>query len=181
MFPAWYVKAKSFFLSPDSDDFVGDTVSFRIVKIENTNSPSAVDEKSSNITIMVDEKGKLFRRIPLFKNPWIEPIAPAEKGKRLPVRLVDHEFILREDENYDPNANYQLEVSTNHQDAISLSVATQKSSELSFLGIILAAFTLIFLYGLLIFEIVHRTLAAILGSTVAICCLTIAIEVKPQP
>ncbi|XP_076319068.1 P protein-like [Tachypleus tridentatus] len=70
-------------------------------------------------------------------------------------------------------------ISTNEKNDVSMSVSVSSFTELSTDGIFMAAAVLIGLYILIIFEMVHRTLAAMIGATVAIACLAL-IQDRPS-
>ncbi|CAL1266270.1 unnamed protein product, partial [Larinioides sclopetarius] len=72
---------------------------------------------------------------------------------------------------------YQLTISTNKKrDYVSLSVDVAVRPKLAIGHILMALFILIGLYAMIIFELVHQTLAAMIGATVAIACLAVVGE-----
>lgn len=68
---------------------------------------------------------------------------------------------------------FVLEIATNETSPIPVSLSLTAFSELSNQGILMAACILILLYVLIIFEIIDRTLASMVGATAAIACLTL--------
>ncbi|KAG8183958.1 hypothetical protein JTE90_005189 [Oedothorax gibbosus] len=85
--------------------------------------------------------------------------------------VLEHAFKLNENETSDSNT-YQLSVTTNKKkSSVSLSIDVSVRPALAFGQIVMAVCILIGLYILIIFELVHRTLAALIGATVAISCL----------
>ncbi|GFU48922.1 p protein [Nephila pilipes] len=96
--------------------------------------------------------------------------------------FVEDSKVLQHDFNLDPNEKsdsktYQVTISTNkRRDYVSLSVDISVRPKLAVGQIIMAICVLIGLYVLIIFELVHRTLAAMIGATVAISCLALVGE-----
>ena len=168
--PVWTVKARSSFLPNEYDNFTDSDVFFTIVRIRD---------------------GNIVGR---FREPWTVPIAPPALAQQIPMKQVEHAFILpgvmggndahvSEDAEFssgifDGESLYRLEVTTNEQEPISLSVTIATFNELSLKGIIMAGGVLIFLYVLIIFEVVHRTLASMIGAVAAIACLTVTRDVS---
>lgn len=113
----------------------------------------------------------------LVKGPWAAPIAPPKLSQYMNTE-VEHTFKLSRGDAYDHIHRYQLRIDTNAEESVGLTVNMAGFSELSADGIILAISVLIFLYTLIIFEIVNRTLAAMLGATAAITCLTLIRDVR---
>lgn len=166
--PVWTVKARSSFLPSEYDNFSDVDVFFTIVRMKNG--------------LQVDR----------LKRPWTVPIAPANSGLNVPLKQVEHSFIMSGhsapgdtkavDEFYehvfDEDSTYQLEIVTTESDAVSISLSISAYSDLSLKGIIMAGVVLVFLYVLIIFEVVHRTLAAMIGAAAAISCLTLIRDVS---
>lgn len=114
---------------------------------------------------------------------------PERLDGSLPNITLHHEFPLHVDAKSDsnetflilgdPDYSYQLWISSNHEESIEMQVSVSTHADLSFTSLVLAAAVLIFLYTLIIFEIVHRTLAAMIGATAALAALTIVNERPP--
>ena len=154
MFPVWNIKARSSFLPREYENLTRYHVSFAIVKVDKYNQKE------------------------IFKGPWSAPVVPNSYSVQIGTYQVDHIFVLSDEDDYNVHEDYQLEISTNLDEPVSLSFDVSGFSELSLDGIVLAAAVLIFLYILIIFEIVQRTLAAMIGATAAITCLTLIRDVS---
>lgn len=149
MFPVWKLKARSSFVSSEYANLTDYEVMFSIVRIDENN------EKT------------------IMKGPWIAPIAPNNLALEVGNHEVEHTFIVTKEDHYDNDDHYQLRIETNLEESIGISLNISGFSELSLDGILLASAVLIFLYVLIIFEVVNRTLAAMIGATAAITCLTL--------
>ena len=154
MFPVWKLKAKSSFVSNEYANLTDYEVRFSIIRITQDNQRS------------------------LMKGPWIAPIAPNNLALQVGQHEVEHTFVVTNDDHYDDDDHYQLLVESNLEDSIGISVNISGLSELSLDGILLSGAVLIFLYVLIIFEVVNRTLAAMIGATAAITCLTLIRDVS---
>ncbi|KAG8183960.1 hypothetical protein JTE90_005190 [Oedothorax gibbosus] len=105
--------------------------------------------------------------------PWRLLLAPDTREFEVNSKILEHDFELEENEKSD-SKTYQVVVSTNkRRDYVSLSVDVSVESKLAVGQIIVALCILIGLYILIIFELVHRTLAAMIGATTAISCLAL--------
>ena len=167
--PVWNLRAKGAFLQPELANLTSSQVVFNLILL------------------------KSGERIGRYNRPFHVPIASSDFNQTIVVPRVEvsYSFILSgsslEDPDfnqdfiqhiYDRDTSYQLEAQTNEEDAVPITVSVSAVSDLSLKGIIMAGIVLIFLYVLIIFEIVHRTLAAMLGATAAIACLTIIHDVS---
>lgn len=169
--PVWTVKARSHFLPKEYDNFSDYDVSFTIVRFRNG------------------------RQVGRFRQPWTVPIAPSTQRESVPMKQVERSFVMpgimggnEPDEDiadddfiagiYDSDSSYQLEITTTEKEPVPISLTVVTFNELTLKGIIMAGAVLIFLYVLIIFEVVHRTLAAMLGAVAAIACLTITRDVS---
>ncbi|GBM52504.1 P protein, partial [Araneus ventricosus] len=104
---------------------------------------------------------------------WELLLAPETRDFEVDAKVLEHDFSLKPEEMSDSNT-YQLTVSTNkRRDYVSLFIDVSVRPELAVGQIIMAICVLIGLYILIIFEVVHRTLAAMIGATVAISCLAL--------
>ncbi|XP_074594529.1 P protein-like isoform X1 [Brevipalpus obovatus] len=153
MSPVWTIKARGPFIPDELDNLTEYHVYFSIVETD--------ENRQSRIVL----------------DPWIVPIAPPQLITHLNTRIVEHSFNMKQsyssDKGYDKSSIYKLRISTTLPDPAVLSITTSTFTELSLRGIFMSCVILAFLYILIIFEVVERTLAAMLGSTVAIACLTI--------
>lgn len=167
--PVWTIKAKSRFLPAEYDNFSDSDVVFSIIRIKDG------------------------QQVGRFEQPWIVPIAPSNLSVQMPLKEVKHSFIMSSDSIesptvtsdteffehiFDADSSYQLELTTTDKDAVAVSLNISAYSDLSLKGIIMAGVVLAFLYTLIIFEVVHRTLAAMIGATAAIACLTLVKDVR---
>lgn len=152
--PIWAVASRGHFLDPDTFNTSDHSLVFSIIR----RNRGLEKERMNEV--------------------WVVPI-PNLTQTELNV-VTDHTTIeltnrfLSETDFYLTNGStFILEVTTDqiHPFPISLSVTT--FSELSKQGIIMATGVLLFLYVLIIFEIIDRTLASMIGATAAIACLTL--------
>ena len=153
MFPVWKLKAKGTFVSNEYANLTDYEVRFSIIRITEDNKKS------------------------VMKGPWIAPIAPNFLSLEVGSHEVEHTFVVNKEDHYDDDDHYQLKIETNLEESVGISINISGFSELSLDGILLAAAVLIFLYVLIIFEVVNRTLAAMIGATAAITCLTLIRDV----
>ncbi|OTF74013.1 P protein-like protein [Euroglyphus maynei] len=159
MFPIWKLRARGAFLPKEYGHLTNYSIIFTIVQL--------LDD-SNNITTGQSSSYRVVKR------PWASPIAPTATDQHyIPAKEIEHTFKLTRDDIFDQSYRYRLRIDTNSKESIGITVTMSGFSELSADGIILAAFVLVFLYVLIIFEIVNRTLAAMLGATAAITCLTL--------
>jgi hypothetical protein len=149
MFPVWKLKARSSFVSNEYANLTDYDVFFTIIRITDDNQRQ------------------------VLKGPWIAPIAPNKLSLYVGTHEVEHTFIVNKEDDYDEDDHYQLKIETNLEESIGITLNISGFSELSLDGILLASAVLIFLYVLIIFEVVNRTLAAMIGATAAITCLTL--------
>ncbi|XP_054164051.1 P protein-like isoform X2 [Oppia nitens] len=149
MFPVWKLKARSTFVSNEYANLTDYEVRFTIIRITDDNNKS------------------------IMKGPWVAPIAPNFLALEVGTHEVEHTFVVNKEDHYDDSDHYQLQIETNVNESIGISLNISGFSELSLDGILLAAAVLVFLYVLIIFEVVNRTLAAMIGATAAITCLTL--------
>ena len=155
MFPVWKLRAKGSFLPDEYAKLTNYSVVFTVVQLLNDS-----------------QGGDLNGAYRLVKGPWAAPIAPLNLNQFM-NNEIEHVFKLTRGDAYDHIHRYQLRIDTNIEESIGVTLNMAGFSELSADGIILAGAVLIFLYTLIIFEIVNRTLAAMLGATAAITCLTL--------
>lgn len=161
MFPVWKLRARGAFLPKEYANLTSYSVVFTIVQLLN-------DSRGG-------DRNGAYR---VVKKPWAAPIAPTSLNQYMNPKEVEHIFKLTRGDAYDHVHRYQLRIDTNAEESIALTVNMAGFSELSADGIILASAVLIFLYTLIIFEVVNRTLAAMLGATAAITCLTLIRDVS---
>lgn len=166
--PIWTIKARSAFLPHNYSAFSKKHVNFTLIRLKN---------------------GEEVAR---HKKPWSVAIATSRPNQDFIRTEVEHSFILSSaasfnDPDFDPDfiehifdegSEYQLEVITNDVQPVAIALTMSAYSELSLKGVIMAGCILVLLYVLIIFEVVHRTLAAMIGATAAIACLTIIHDVS---
>lgn len=167
--PVWNIKARGPFLPPELANLSNKHVTFNLILL-----------KSDHV-------------IDRFNKPFRVPVASSDSDIDVSRSEVTHSFILSGSHNGDPDydedflphifdddTTYQLEVSTNDKVVVPIALSVSAMSDLSLKGILMAGAVLIFLYVLIIFEIVHRTLAAMIGATAAIACLTLIHDVSSK-
>ena len=183
--PAWIVRARAEFLPHPYANLSSKFVTFNIVRLGKQEVPG----KNK------DDKEVIVTRTKLFANGWTVAIPDAsieQKQQTFPRIEMSHRFIVSNpaltslseeqemvQEPYDSDAMYQLEISTNNEEAFAISLSVSATSDVSLKGVIMAGCVLLFLYALIIFDVVHRTLAAMIGATAAIACLTLVHERPP--
>lgn len=152
--PIWTVTSRGHFLDPDSTNISDHSLVFSIIR---RNKDQEIDR---------------------MNDVWIVPI-PNLTHSELNV-VTDHTAIeltnrfLSEANFYLTNGtSFVLEITTDQRRAFPISLSVTTFSDLSKQGIIMAAGVLLFLYVLIIFEIIDRTLASMIGATAAIACLTL--------
>ncbi|KAH9395979.1 protein kinase, partial [Tyrophagus putrescentiae] len=155
MFPVWKLRAKGSFLPAEYRELTNYSIVFTVVQLLNDSQGA--------------DRNGAYR---LVKGPWAAPITPPKLAQYMNTE-VEHVFKLTRGDAYDHIHRYQLRIDTNSEESVGITVNMAGFSELSADGIILATTVLVFLYTLIIFEIVNRTLAAMLGATAAITCLTL--------
>lgn len=159
--PLWSVKIKSHFLPPDYINLTSKRLYVSINRRKNgTNEAKLAEEWSIPVPEILDHNLPL---IVTEKEFYVPPDAMSSDNDT---------FMILNDE----SISYQLEMTTQHNESIRMNLSISSHSDLSFKGLVLAACVLIFLYTLIIFEIVHRTLAAMIGATAALAALTIVAE-----
>lgn len=77
-----------------------------------------------------------------------------------------------------PNSSVEIFIQNSMKISFPFALTYDLGLENPSVSIILAAFVLIFLYGLIIWEVVHRTFASVLSSALAIACLS-AVNDRP--
>lgn len=99
-----------------------------------------------------------------------------------PHQQFEHLFTMPKDQLKNQNGSYALEIhletrdpyrSTYQEPQVALSLAVTAFTELNQLGLLMGGAVLVGLYVLIVFELVHRTLAAMLAATAAIACLAL--------
>ncbi|GFY75293.1 p protein [Trichonephila inaurata madagascariensis] len=147
-----HLRAKGPFLPGEYYDVSQDFVIFSVAKINMNGTYEDVSKK------------------------WRLLLAPNTQDFEVDSKIKEHDFYLDLDEKSDSKA-YQVTISTNkRRDYVSMSVDVSVRPKLAVGHIIMALCVLIGLYILIIFELVHRTLAAMIGATVAISCLAVVGE-----
>ncbi|KAH9421569.1 protein kinase [Dermatophagoides pteronyssinus] len=168
MFPIWKLRARGSFLPKEYSHLTNYSIIFTIVQLLDDSNKN---NTSSSIKSGQTSSSSSYR---VVKRPWASPIAPTANDQHyIPAKEIEHTFKLTRDDVFDQGYRYRLRIDTNSKESIGITITMSGFSELSADGIILAAFVLVFLYVLIIFEIVNRTLAAMLGATAAITCLTL--------
>jgi pink-eyed dilution protein, putative len=152
MSPVWTIRAKGPFIPPYLDNLSDFDVYFSIVKISKNG----------------------FKN--LVRGPWSVPIAPVNSYSKAENIEVEHSFNMRPSdllEGYDKAYDYQLKIATTQEDHTVFSINISTYTELTVQRILMSFIVLVFLYFLIIFDVVQRTLAAMIGATAAIACLSL--------
>ncbi|XP_035779788.1 P protein-like isoform X2 [Anopheles albimanus] len=110
-----------------------------------------------------------------ISEPWHIPIVHPYLFDSAPI-VKEQRLLDIADSNYDSlqqatGALVRLMIKSNIQASMPIAVQYDQSPVNRDVGVIYAAFVLIFLYVLIIWEIVHRTFAAVIASTLAISIL----------
>ncbi|XP_022703171.1 P protein-like isoform X2 [Varroa jacobsoni] len=106
--------------------------------------------------------------------PLVVPTAPPIVAPHMSPSGVEHMFIFKLTELLDASEEFELLVQARHlQGQVSVSLQMTPFTEFTQIELIMASFVLVGLYVLIIFELCHRTLAAMLGATLAIACLAL--------
>lgn len=156
--PIWTVKARGQFVDKDSSNETGHSVRFSIIRLDKGQETARMDDVwvvqlvQHNVTSGIIEPGK-FATIELTK-------------QFMKSMTADPKFHFNQD------FSFVLEVATNETDPVPISFSISTFSELSNQGLTMAACILVLLYVLIIFEIIDRTLASMIGATAAVACLT---------
>ncbi|XP_067134340.1 P protein-like [Centruroides vittatus] len=104
---------------------------------------------------------------------WVIPASPAYLVNDIESTLEERSFNLLLEKELE-GSFYQLIIGTEeNNDYISMAVSLSYQPPIALDSIIMAGCVLVGLYILIIFELVHRTLAAIIGATVAIGFLSV--------
>lgn len=107
---------------------------------------------------------------------WILPLLPENLMDIFPEQRHERTFKINADSETLSHGIMFIKLRTNSKSSLLFSIAYDTSSMNTDVGIIYAAFLLIGLYIMIIFEIVHRTLAAMLVSSMSIATLAILDE-----
>ncbi|GIY11259.1 p protein, partial [Caerostris extrusa] len=144
-----HLRAKGPFLPGKYYDITGDFVTFSVEK----NFQNGTYQKISK--------------------DWSLLLSTNTRDFEIDTTIQEHDFSLESYEMSESKA-YRLTVATNKKrDFVSMSVDVSVRPKLAVGHIILALCILIGLYTMIIFELVHQTLAAMIGATVAIACLAL--------
>lgn len=109
-----------------------------------------------------------------ISDPWHIPIVHPYLFDSAPIIKKQHMFDIS-DSNFErihqQSSAVRLMVKSNVRASVPIAVEYDQSPVNRDIGVIYAAFVLIFLYALIVWEIVHRTFAAVIASTLAISIL----------
>ncbi|OQR76347.1 P protein-like [Tropilaelaps mercedesae] len=104
----------------------------------------------------------------------VVPTAPPIVAPHISPSGVEHMFGFKFIEVIEASEEFELLVQARRlQGQVSVSLQVTPFTEFTQIELIMAAFVLVSLYVLIIFELCHRTLAAMLGATAAIACLAL--------
>ncbi|XP_018394179.1 PREDICTED: P protein [Cyphomyrmex costatus] len=110
---------------------------------------------------------------------WILPVLPENLVTLFPDQKLRKTFHVKADRKTLSQGIMFINIRTNSKSSLSFSISYDPSSINADIGIPLAAVILIGLYILIIFEVVHRTLAAMLASTMSVATLA-ALNERPS-
>ncbi|KAK1131690.1 hypothetical protein K0M31_015851 [Melipona bicolor] len=117
------------------------------------------------------------KQIKNITNIWVLPILPENLIDIFPGQRHQKSFNLDNvTKDALENANVVIKFKTNLESSFAISISYDISSINKDDGIVYAAIILLGLYILIIFEVVHRTLAAMLASTMSIAILAVLNE-----
>lgn len=121
---------------------------------------SLVDEEGNSVNIT--EEGFLMK-FPVVNTTEMDTVKEIKRSRTVPLRYEDYESIVEK------KSKLQLNLFTNITDAsFPVNFAYDPSPLDKDMGIIYAAIVLLGLYVMIIWELVHRTFAAIIASTMSI-------------
>ncbi|XP_055600405.1 P protein-like isoform X1 [Uranotaenia lowii] len=109
-----------------------------------------------------------------ISEPWHIPIVHPYLFDSAPILKKQHIFEMSDssyERIHEEKAAVRLMVKSNIKAPMPISVQYDHAPVKRDVGVIYAAFVLIFLYALIVWEIVHRTFAAVIASTLAISIL----------
>ncbi|GAB6028650.1 hypothetical protein CHUAL_004484 [Chamberlinius hualienensis] len=109
---------------------------------------------------------------------WRHPYAPASMWKTTPDTIVENHFDLENHHDDWQHFTYKLQLTTNSRNVIPMSVNVIEVPRSIEYGVIFATCILIALYIIIVFDLIHRTLAAMWAGVVAIAVLALLNE-KP--
>ncbi|GFS45490.1 p protein [Trichonephila inaurata madagascariensis] len=146
------LRAKGPFLSGEYYNVAQDFVSFKVAKVLRNGT-----------------------YVPVSKE-WKLLLTSNTRDFEIDTKVLEHDFSLEPDEMSD-SKTYEVTISTNKKrDYVSMCIDVSVRPKLAIGHIVMALFVLIGLYILIIFELVHQTLAAMIGATVAVSCLALVGE-----
>ncbi|XP_018494348.2 P protein [Galendromus occidentalis] len=106
--------------------------------------------------------------------PLVVPTAPPTTGPQVHQSTIEHSFRIPVTELLENGGNLEILVQARKlKGQISVSMLVNPFTEFTQISLIMAAVVLVGLYVLIIFELCHRTLAAMIGATAAISCLAL--------
>lgn len=154
--PIWSVGARGHFIDPNSYNVSGTehTLVFSIIRVK---GGTEVD-RMSDVWLVP---------IPYLNDSGLNVVTDHKTIEMKNTFTSDTDFYLGN------GSKFVLEVTTDQMLPFPISLSLTTISELSKQGILMATGILIFLYVLIIFEIIDRTLASMIGATAAIACLTL--------
>ncbi|XP_034234646.1 P protein [Thrips palmi] len=147
------------------------TESFMEVWVELIQTKMQLTEaQRSNVSLHINKTDILFTKN--LTAPWRIPLVSAESIDGVPKLEQDHEFNLDDFEIASiPRSLLRLQMHTNLHISFPVSIRYDTSPITLEDGVVYAAVVLVGLYAMVIFEIVHRTLAAMIASTMSVAIL----------
>ncbi|PAA72443.1 hypothetical protein BOX15_Mlig008460g1 [Macrostomum lignano] len=127
-------------------------------------------ETSTNITVTVDE---VFSAENMSQSlVWTVPIAPVVENE-VSEEIVRERYFPLNHTAQKGSAKLSIRVRTNYEHSLPLAVSYETLTNAVYNEVIYAALVLAFVYALIIFELVHRSLAAMLGSLMSVAVLAL--------
>ncbi|KAG5330208.1 P protein, partial [Acromyrmex heyeri] len=133
-----------------------------------------VDRKTNSHLSITDSKN-----LKNVSDVWTLPVLPENLASVFPDQKHRKIFHIKADSKTLSQGIMFINLHTNSKSILSLSIGYDSSPINTDIGIPLAAVVLIILYILIIFEVVHRALAAMLASTMSIAILA-ALNERPS-
>ena len=152
--PIWLIKARGWFLETETN-----TTQFLVVSVVQFEDGRETARRANVWTLAVADSNR---------STLVDPPPTVE----LSTKFQDCDSEVR-GFSYDDWPSFALEIATNGSNPVPLALSVSSISRFSRQGILLAAGVLILLYALIVFEIIERTLASMIGATSAIACLTL--------
>lgn len=151
------------------------TTNFLYIQVQLLHTQSVDDENGNFTTSYIEDNDNIFR-IPIIEN--VEEIDTAAEVKRAHTFDLDEKLFEQISQN---DTVVRLRIHSNLPVSLPINLSYDPTPIDKSLGVIYAAIVLLGLYVLIIWEIVHRTFAAMVASTTAIAILALMNERPTMP